>query len=97
VAMVAGLYRLGRVTFGPVVGFAAAGLLLTRFNYEYLAAQGYLDFSYMALVVWAGALEAEHRRRGLAVFALLALAGLLRPEAWLLSGIYLAWWAWPEL
>jgi hypothetical protein len=97
VALVAGVYRLGRVTFGAVVGFAAAGLLLTRFNYEYLAAQGYLDFSYMALVVWAGALEAERLRRGASVLVLLALAGLLRPEAWLLSVIYLAWWAWPEL
>ena len=56
VALVAGLYRLGRLTFGPVVGAIAAALLCTRFDYEYYAAQGYLDFSYMALVVWAGAL-----------------------------------------
>ena len=94
VALVAGLYRLGRLTFGPLVGFVAAALLCTRFDYEYLAAQGYLDFSYMALVVWAAALEAERRRRGTPVFVLLALAGLLRPEAWVLSGIYWLWCAW---
>jgi hypothetical protein len=97
VALVAGLYRLGRLTFGPLVGAIAAAVLCTRFDYEYYAAQGYLDFSYMALVVWAGALEAGSRRRGAPVFALLAAAGLLRPEAWLLSGIYLLWCAWPAL
>jgi hypothetical protein len=94
VALVAGLYRLGRLTFGPVVGAVAAALLCTRFDYEYLAAQGYLDFSYMALVVWAGALEAERPRRGTPVFVLLALAGLLRPEAWVLAGLYFLWCAW---
>ncbi len=95
VALVAGLYRLGRLTFGPVVGGIAAVVLCTRFDYEYYAAQGYLDFAYMALVVWAGALEAERSRRGTPVFVLLAAAGLLRPEAWLLSGLYLSWCVWP--
>ena len=95
VALVAGLYRLGRLTFGPVIGALAAAMLLSRVHYAYLAAQGYLDFAYMALVVWAGALEAERPRRGLSVFVLLALAGLLRPEAWLLSGIYFLWCAFP--
>ena len=94
VALVAGVYRLGRLTFGPLVGAVAALLLCTRFDYEYLAAQGYLDFSYMAFVVWAAALEAERPRRGTVVFVLLALAGLLRPEAWLLAGIYLLWCGW---
>jgi hypothetical protein len=94
VALAAGLYRLGRLTFGPVVGLVAVLLLLTRFDFEYLAAQGYLDFSYMALIVWAGALEAERPRCGLPVFVLLAAAGLLRPEAWLLSGVYFLWCAW---
>jgi hypothetical protein len=91
VALVAGLYRLGRLTFGPVVGAVAALLLCTRFDYEFLAAQGYLDFSYMALVVWAATLEVARPRRGTPVFVLLALAGLLRPEAWVLSGIYFLW------
>jgi hypothetical protein len=97
VALVAGLYRLGRLTFGPLVGGIAAVVLCTRFDYEYYAAQGYLDFSYMALVVWAGALEAARPRRGAQVFALLLAAGLLRPDAWLLSGVYLLWCAWPAV
>jgi hypothetical protein len=95
VALVAGVYRLGRLAFGPLVGMIAAAVLCTRFDYEYYAAQGYLDFSYMALVVWAGALEVQRPRRGIVVFALLLLAGLLRPDAWLLSGVYLLWCGWP--
>src|ERR1700744_4032790 len=94
VAAVAGLYRLGRLCFGPVVGVIAALLLLSRFFVENLAAQGYLDISYIALIVWAIALEVQRPRRGGAVLALLALAGLLRPDAWVLSGAY--WlWCWP--
>ena len=57
VAAVAGLYRLGRLCFGPVVGLLAALLLLSRFFVENLAAQGYLDISYIALIVWAIVLE----------------------------------------
>jgi hypothetical protein len=51
-------------------------------------------------VIWAAALEAERPRRGTPVFVLLALAGLMRPEAWLLSGLYFLWTflpaTWPE-
>jgi hypothetical protein len=36
-------------------------------------------------------MEAVRPRRGWPVFALLALAGLLRPEAWVLSGLYFLW------
>jgi len=91
VAAVAGLYRLGRLCFGPVVGVLAALLLLSRFFVENLAAQGYLDISYVALVVWAIVLEVERPRRGTAVFVALAAAGLLRPDAWVLSGVYWLW------
>jgi hypothetical protein len=95
VAAVAGMYRLGRLCFGPVVGLVAALLLLSRFFIENLAAQGYLDISYVALIVWAIALEVERPRRGAAVFLTLAAAGLLRPDAWVLSGAYWLWCSWP--
>ncbi len=91
VAAVTGLYRLGRLCFGPVVGVLAALLLLSRFFVENLAAQGYLDISYVALIVWAIALEVERPRRGPVVFVALAAAGLLRPDAWVLSGVYWLW------
>src|SRR3954468_10575387 len=47
VAVVAGSYRLGRLCFGPVVGVLAGLLVLSRFFVENLAAQGYLDISYV--------------------------------------------------
>ncbi|HXR28522.1 MAG TPA: hypothetical protein VN772_03005 [Solirubrobacteraceae bacterium] len=94
VAMVAGAYRLGRLCFGPVVGLAAALLVLSRFFVENLAAQGYLDISYVALILWAVVLEVERPRRGTPVFVLLAAAGLLRPDAWVLSGAYWLWCSW---
>ena len=96
VALVAGMYRLGRLCFGPIVGLVAALLVLTRFFVENLAAQGYLDVSYVALIVWAIALEVDKPRRGTAVFLLLAAAGLLRPDAWVLSGVYWLWCCWPR-
>ena len=92
--LVAGVYRLGRVSFTPLVGAAAAALLLTRLDYAFLAARGYIDIPYMAMVVWAAALEAQRPRRGAAVLVLLTLAGLLRPEAWVLAALYWCWVAW---
>ena len=92
--LVAGVYRLGRIAATPLVGAVAAALLLTRFDYAFLTARGYIDIPYMAMVVWAAALEAERPRRGTSVLVLLALAGLLRPEAWVLAGLYWLWVAW---
>jgi hypothetical protein len=97
VALTAGIYRLTRLCFGPLVAVLAALLMLTRLFDADLAAQGYLDLAYIALIVWATALEVEQPRRGVPVFALLALAGLLRPDAWVLGGAYWLWCAWPAL
>ena len=94
VALVAALYRLGKALAGPLVGFVAAGLTLTRLDFPYFAAVGYVDISYLACVFWAAALEAERPRRGTAVWVLLAMAGLLRPEGWLLLGVYVLWMGW---
>jgi hypothetical protein len=92
--LVAGLYRLGKIAATPLVGAIAAGLLLTRFDYPFLAARGYLDIPYMALVVWAAILEWQRPRRGVSVLVMLSLAGLLRPEAWFLAAMYWCWVAW---
>jgi hypothetical protein len=100
VLLAAGMYRLARESFTAVVGLVAAALVCTRFDFPFLAARAYIDIPYLALIVWAVALEAERRRRGTPVFALLAAAGLLRPEAWLLSGLYFLWCfpsaTWPQ-
>ena len=92
--LVAGVYRLGRIAATPLVGAIAAALLLTRFDYPFLAARGYIDIPYMALVVWAATLEATRPRRGVPVLILLSLAGMLRPEAWFLAAMYWVWVAW---
>src|SRR3954464_13949898 len=94
VVLAAGLYRLARLSFGALVGGIAALLLCTRFDFPFLAARGYIDIPYMALVVWAAALEVARPRRGLPVFLLLTAASLMRPEAWILIGLYWLWFAW---
>jgi hypothetical protein len=48
----------------------------------------------MALVVWAAVLEARRPRRGTPVLLLLGAAGMLRPEGWVLAGLYWLWLAW---
>jgi hypothetical protein len=95
VALVVGVYRLTRTAFTPLVGLVAALLLCSRFDFAFYAARGYIDIGYMALVVWAAVLEAGRRRRGAPVLVLLALAGMLRPEAWVMAGLYFLWAAWP--
>src|SRR5580692_11032703 len=47
VALVAGMYRLGRLCFGPLVAALAALLMLSRLFDANLAAQGYLDLTYV--------------------------------------------------
>lgn len=93
-ALAAGVYQLAKVTFNRWVGLTAALLLLVNWNLVFLAVRGYLDVTYIALVVWAAVLEARRPRRGWPVLLLLALAGLLRPEAWVLCGLYGLWMAW---
>lgn len=96
VALVAGLYRVAAAAFTPLVGIVAGALLITRFDFPFLAARGYIDIPYLAFVMWAAALEAERPRRGGAVFVLLTLAALMRPEAWLLIALYWLWYVWPR-
>jgi hypothetical protein len=76
---------------GLVVGLVAGALTLTSFAFLLLAAKGYLDMPFLALVAWAGvrAIERPTAWRGPAI--LLLLAGLLRPEAWVLAGAHWLW------
>lgn len=99
VALAAGTYRLGRATFGPLAGAVAAAVLLTRLDFGFYAAFAFVDVPFAAAIVWAAALEAERPRRGGAVWVLLTVAGLLRPEGWAFAAAYALWtrvW-WPAL
>ena len=91
VAVVAAVYRLGRDAFAPLVGLAAALIMISRFDFPFLAVRAYIDIPFMALVLWAAVLEYQRPRRGGVVWVLLAAAGLLRPEAWALLGLYWLW------
>ncbi len=87
-------YRLGAELFSPWVGVVAALVVLTRPAIERDALLGYQDLPFAALVISAVLLEARRPRRGVGVLVLLTLAGLLRPEAWVLAGLY--WlYLWP--
>lgn len=91
IVLLVGLYRLGRDLFSPIVGLLAAVLLASRLDFAFLAARGYIDTAFLAFVVWALVLEVQRPRRGFAPLILFGLAGMLRPEAWLLSGLYWLW------
>ena len=90
-ALAVAAFEVGRRLFSWPVGLVAAAILATRPYLIELAHRGAADLPALALVMWAGALEVARPRRGGWVFALLILAGLLRPEAWLLAIAYAIW------
>jgi hypothetical protein len=82
------VYRLGREWFNRPVGLFAALILLTRTEVLSYGTRAYIDVPYLLLVLSAALVETRRRRAGRPVLILLALAGLLRPEAWFFSGLY---------
>jgi hypothetical protein len=85
------VYRLGTIWFDRWIGAAAALIVLTRAPYLSNGLRAYVDLPYIALCLGALTIEAKRPRAGWPVLALLALAGLLRPEAWLFSVAYLVY------
>ena len=90
-ALLWAVLRTGRAVFGPWPGVLAALLVGSSFALLLYTARAYVDVPFLAFVLWAAALEAARPRRGPAVMALLTVAGLLRPEAWALAGLYWLW------
>ena len=84
-------YRLGSEWINRAAGALAAAIVLTRRPVLDFGARAYVDIPYLALVLGALLVETRNRRAGAPVLALLGLAGLIRPEAWLFSGAYLIW------
>jgi hypothetical protein len=82
------LYRLGSAWFGRAAGALAALIFLTRVPVLSYGVRAYVDIPYLLLVLSALLVESRRRRAGAPVLVLLALAGLLRPEAWVFSGLY---------
>ncbi|MDX6673342.1 MAG: hypothetical protein QOH11_760 [Solirubrobacteraceae bacterium] len=83
--------ELARAWFGGAAGWIAAALALTSVPLLTTAARAYLDVPYLALVLGALLVETRRPRAGAPVLALLAGAGLWRPEAWLFSAAYWVW------
>jgi hypothetical protein len=86
-------YRLGSEWFNRPVGLLAAAIVLTRVPMLDFGVRAYVDIPYIVLVLAALLVETVRPRAGWPVLALLAVAGLLRPEAWLFSLAYLAYLA----
>ncbi|HMB54665.1 MAG TPA: hypothetical protein VKU40_15210, partial [Thermoanaerobaculia bacterium] len=82
------VYRLGSLWFDRPIGAVAALIVLTRAPYLSNGLRAYVDLPYIALVLAALVIETKRPRAGWPVLALLALAGLLRPEAWLFAIAY---------
>ena len=92
------VYQLGSLWFGRAAGALAALLLLTRVPLLSYGVRAYVDIPYLLLVLSALLVESRRHRPGIdgipdrpagaPVLVLLALAGLLRPEAWVFSGLY---------
>jgi hypothetical protein len=91
VGLVYAVYRFTKHLLGTLVAAVAVLVLLTRTDLEFFALRGVVDIWFLFLVFAAAAIEVHSPRRGWPVMVLLVLAGLIRPEAWVLSGAYVLW------
>jgi hypothetical protein len=85
------VFALGREWFNAAAGALAAAIVLTRVPVLDFGARAYVDIPFLVLLLGGLLVETRSPRAGAPVLALLALAGLLRPEAWLFSAAYLCW------
>jgi hypothetical protein len=85
------IYRFAKHLLGTLVAVVAVLVMLTRTDLEFFALRGVVDIWFLFFVFAAAAIEVRTPRRGMPVMLLLALAGLLRPEAWVIAGCYVLW------
>ncbi len=85
------VYRLGSLWFDPWIAAAAALIVLTRAPFLSNGLRAYVDVPYIVLCLAALLIESRRPRAGWPVLGLLAVAGLLRPEAWLFSVVYVTY------
>ena len=90
-ALVAAVFAIGWRLASPAAGGLAAFLLLTSTPVLGWAASARYDILFAALVMAALACELGRPRSGPLALVLLAAAGLVRPEAWLIAGLYWLW------
>ena len=85
------VYALGRAWFNGATGVVAALIVLTREPIFSYGVRAYVDIPYICLLLGALLVETRRPRAGTPVLVLMALAGLLRPEAWLFAFAYVIW------
>lgn len=84
-------FALGRAWFNTPTGVLAAFIVLTREPVFSYGVRAYVDIPYICLLMGALLVETRRARAGTPVLVLIALAGLLRPEAWLFAFAYCVW------
>ncbi|WP_022930398.1 hypothetical protein [Patulibacter americanus] len=84
-------FRLGAAWFGTAAGVVAAILVLTREPVLSYGLRSYLDLPYAVFLLLALLAETRRPRNGWRTMAWITLAGLLRPEAWLLAAAYVGY------
>ena len=82
------VYLLTQRLLGRLIALIAVAVMVTRTDMQLLALRAMFDLPFYLMIFGAALLELRRPRCGWPVLALLALAGLLRPEAWLLAGVY---------
>lgn len=92
-AFIVVMYLFCERLLGRLVALVAVAVMLTRTDMLLLGLRAMFDLPFYLMVFGAAVLELRRPRSGWPVLALLCLAGLLRPEAWLLSGAYWLWLA----
>jgi hypothetical protein len=85
------VYALGREWFNGATGAVAVLIVLTREPVLSYGVRAYVDIPYICLLLGALLIETKRPRAGTPVLLLMALAGLLRPEAWLFAFAYVIW------
>ncbi len=85
------VYALGRAWFNRATGVVAVLIVLTREPVLSYGVRAYVDIPYICLLLGALLVETRRPRAGTPVLVLMALAGLLRPEAWFFAFAYVIW------
>src|SRR5918994_2243872 len=88
VGFLAVMFAFTKRLLGRTIALIAVAVMLTRTDMQLLALRAMFDLPFYLMVFAAALLELRRPRCGWPVLLVLALAGLLRPEAWLLAGVY---------
>ena len=87
-SLLVGVFRLGQIVFGTAAAWVAVAVTLCNFTLANVVMFSSLDVTAYALTVWAAVLVVERPQRGVAPLVLVGIAGLQRPEVWLLAAAY---------